>query len=122
MKKSNCIFILSIIFFLSCQVKEIKENKGITIGKIIGKLDCAKGGYDLTYKYTVGNKNYKNFASTTIYKCRFDNTFKGKYFPVLYSEKNPQKSFMLLIPQDYKNWGYPFPDSLNWVKDCIGGL
>jgi len=112
-----CVFILC-----SCSVDEIRKYKSNTIGKIINKINCAKGGYTLEYQYQVNNVIYVDMNGTTIYNCEFESTFRNKQFTVVYSTLNPDKSFMLITPDDFEFWGYEIPDSLNWVRDCFSGL
>jgi hypothetical protein len=41
-----------------------------------------------------------------------------KYFPIVYSTKNPEKS-IFVSPDDFDLWEMQFPDSLNWVRDKL---
>lgn len=109
------VLFISIIIILTCKscvYDEIKENKGKTVAIITNKLRGSKGGYTLVYKYTVNDTIYKGNDAIKIYKCNFENTFKGKYFPVVYSTINPEKCILLLSSEDFAQWDYRFPDSL----------
>lgn len=121
--KINNILILIFVFYViqSCDYKEIQKNKGFTIAIIKEKLDAAKLGYSMTYEYKINNQLYEGMSQKIFY-CDFETTFKGKYFPIVYSTKNPEKSIILISPRDFKRWGYEFPDSLMWVKNCFHGL
>ena len=117
MKKYILIIFIAFLYF-SCKYDEIKKNKGMTLGKISYSLSHAKGGYSIKYVYKIGNESFEGMIGT-FYKCNFEKTFQGKYFPVVYSTINPEKSILLITPNDFNSWGYEFPDSLNWVKDCL---
>ena len=58
-------------------------------------LRSARGGYTLKYQFVVNDTLYKNMTARKINKCKFESTFKGKYFPVVYSTKNPEKSILI---------------------------
>ena len=73
----------------------------------------------LKYEYVVNDSVFEGMYPICIYNCNFENTFLNKHFPVVYSTINPEKSIMLITPNDFINWGYEFPDSLNWVKECL---
>lgn len=71
----------------------------------------------IAYRYTVNNSTYK---STTIYsekKLSRENwgALINKSFPVVYHRKMKFLSVMLISPEDFQEFGVPFPDSLKWV-------
>jgi len=84
-------FIVIFFLILSC-TDEISKHKAITEGKIINKLNRAKGGYRLEYEYKVNNILYTGETAIAIYKCQYETSFAFKYFPVVYSTINPEKS------------------------------
>jgi hypothetical protein len=119
MKKALTIGIILILFIASCKNSEIKQNKGITIGQIIGsRKDYRSNSYMLNYSYSVNNKKIFGESGRTVSQANL-NQFMSKYFPVAYSTINPEKSFLIVSPENFKNWGIQFPDSLYWVKDKL---
>lgn len=42
-----------------------------------------------------------------------------KAFPVIYNRKDPTKSEILVFPDDFSDFGLPYPDSLSWVKEIM---
>jgi hypothetical protein len=113
----NSIIILFFLVLYSCDYKEIEKSRGDTIGQIIGKKQnynsCA---YYAVYTYKVDNIVYTNRATSLIH-CRNFRYFENKYFPVVFSKKNPKKSLILIFPDYFEDWNVKFPDSLNWVLD-----
>jgi hypothetical protein len=43
-----------------------------------------------------------------------DSLFK-RSFPAVYVPNNPSISSLLITPDDFKKFGYDFPDSLVWI-------
>ena len=104
----------------SCMVDEIKENKAVTSAKIIGsRKDYRNWAFSLNYTYKIDSNLYVRKSSHTV-SGKYLKDYMYKYFPVVYSTKNPGKSILLVTPADFKRWGIQFPDSLNWVRDKIG--
>ena len=102
------------------QTAEIKNNKGWTTGQI---TDCRKvggSGWSLKYTYIVDGIEYKNFNTGKRIKGRNCKFFMGKYFPVVYSTKNPKKSSILMTPYAFMIQGLAYPDSLRWTTTLWG--
>jgi hypothetical protein len=106
-----------IVLIYSCT--NIREDRGNTIGIITKKNIGYRGGYSLIYRYNVNGKNYEVDNGRFNWICDFETTFQGKRFPVVYAKKDPSCSLILITPDDYANWGYQFPDSLDWVRKCF---
>lgn len=76
------------------------------------------GGLNIEYAFNLNAKKYKATLALTTYElsaynCK--NYFIGTSFPVVYDPSNPSNSLLLIRPKDFKRFGIPFPDSLNWV-------
>ena len=96
---------------------EIRKNKAFTTGQITNHGKRDKGLFILKCTYTVNGKIYKDvYAGGRVLACNYQ-YFESKYFPVVYSTKNPEKSNILMKPRDFEDWGLAFPDSLKWVDD-----
>ena len=115
--KKILISLAFILILFSCKYKEIEKNKEISFGII---NDYSKhyrsNAFTPHYSYKVNGIEYKG-KYDTFFNMKYWNKYIGKSFPIVYSSINPQKSIMLITPNDFKNWGLEFPDSLNWVKD-----
>lgn len=110
------MFIIIICLF-SCDYKEIKENKKITYGRIVGYSRHYRSyAFYPEYTFIVNGNNFTGESSGAPINLNYWNNYNGKIFPVVYSSKNPQKCIMLIRPKDFEEWGLKFPDSLNWVK------
>jgi len=100
-------------------VDEIKENKGITTAQITSSnKDYREWAFFLYYTYKVDGIVYKGHSSQKISGKNLDD-FMNRYFPLVYSTKNPGKSILLITPNDFNRWGMQFPDSLIWVKSKL---
>ncbi len=118
--KKTVVLIFALIFLNSCWYDEILNNKVLTTGKIISHVFPGKGsGYRLKYEYKEKDTIYTWMYPIAINYYDYDTTFAGKFFPVVYSKINPYKSTILIRPSDFEDFGYEFPDSLNWVKECF---
>ena len=91
---------------------------GISIGKIVGKQNDYRDNFYPVYRYTVANIEYSGTYSGSKSNSYWVD-YEGKYFPVVYSTINPDKSILLISPDDFDRFGIVFPDSLNWVKDKL---
>jgi hypothetical protein len=120
------IFFLSIIcLFIAGEMKdkEIEENKGFTTGQITNYIAPAglQTGWSIEYTYTVDGVTYENVhCGYRVNEERVCRLFMGRYFPVIYSTKNPKKSSILMRPDAFNAWGLAFPDSLKWSENLWG--
>lgn len=110
---------ITLLFSFCIDRDEIKRYKRITAARIVGKDPTTNGGYMLMYSFVINNKKYKGRDPLILYN-KFETSFKGKYLPVVYSRLNPENNLLLVTPEHYQKWGYEFPDSLSWVKNCLG--
>jgi hypothetical protein len=119
MIKSKITILLLTMLAVSCKYKEIEEHRGLTTCKIVDYSNGYRGGISLEYLYVVNNIEYKG-SSSQMLSAKYWDDYKDKYFPVVYSTINPEKSIILVYPKDFIQWGYVFPDSLDWVIDKHG--
>jgi hypothetical protein len=71
--------------------------------------------YHFTYN---GNTVYSNGNARKEY-ASLKNFIIYKQFPVIFSSVSPSYNMMLILPEDFKDYNVPFPDSLNWVLQYI---
>jgi hypothetical protein len=62
-----------------------------------------------TYYSESGNSDYYNLRKYAIYKN----------FPVIINSLYPEHSQILILPEEFKEYHIPFPDSLKWVKEIL---
>lgn len=43
----------------------------------------------------------------------------NRQFPVIFSSIDPNYNMILILPEDFKEYNMPFPDSLNWVLQYL---
>jgi hypothetical protein len=68
--------------------------------------------YSFSFKDTIIHAS-RNIAIRYYEREKFIN----KAFPVAFSSKNPETSYLLVFPKDFKKFDLPFPDSLQWVNE-----
>ena len=76
------------------------------------------GGIWIDYTIDVNGKSFngsslydmRSISSSTVAKSVLHKTF-----PAVYNSDNPSISSLMIIPKDFKKYGYTFPDSLNWL-------
>jgi hypothetical protein len=68
------------------------------------------------YTFTVKGKVYEGKYNTRnlAFLETLDST-EGHYFPVMYYDKDPTTSDLLVLQKDFSLYSLPFPDSLKWV-------
>ncbi|GAA4317769.1 hypothetical protein GCM10023143_30040 [Compostibacter hankyongensis] len=76
-----------------------------------------RGHVYLEYSFHDSGKIYKGKKYEELYPGE-SWRFLNRDFSVLYSSKDPTQSVLLVTPNSFFMFGLPFPDSLNWVKDC----
>ena len=102
--------------------KRLREDHKIGTGTVISTNKAGRGkhGPYLTYEYrikeefiTAGN-NWQEFEFST------SHYLVGRTFPVVYRKGLlGYDDYLLITPEDFKAYGYDFPDSLNWVLKYI---
>lgn len=87
------------------------------------------GGHKTYFTYSFqtpeGRKSSTNGYSTSGRKIRLHPScypeLVGRTFPIIYSDKYPEKPRLLLLRKDFLRYGLPFPDSLRWTEPLIYG-
>jgi hypothetical protein len=107
------IFIfLILVLFSYFEQYNLKKNKILINGEFLEyKSGGNKSGDWINYKYEYKSKTYKG----SIRKVVYSRNFIGKSFPTVINSKNPSSSEMLILPEDFEEFGYTFPDTLKWV-------
>jgi hypothetical protein len=117
MKKYIKLTYLITFIFLFLSIENIikysrKNNKILVTGNILG---FSKGGSNsgtfIDYQYSFQNKVYNGTDTKTVN----GRIFIKKKFPVVINKKWPSSSKILLLPENFEEYGYSFPDSLKWV-------
>lgn len=122
--------IVSIVFVSFCVIaiiynfyagNKLGEDHILTHGSIISadKAGRGKRGPYITYEYRVNGEliTSGNRWAELEHSSRH---FIGRSFPVVYRDGIlGYHDYLLITPEDFKNFGYAFPDSLNWVLEHI---
>ena len=103
---------------------EIIKDAVLTSGIVSAYLHDYKGISEYEYYFST-NENMANYYSKSSSSSSFVTYAKigkkvlNKSFPVIYNKSLPQYNKILIIPDDFKEYNIPFPDSLNWVKEIL---
>jgi len=91
-----------------------------------------------TYGFVLRYSNYKvKYALMIDYQTTIETTFYSDHrgcgqcfnlapqlfthpFPVIYNKNDKSLHRILIVPDDFKEFGIPYPDSLNWVREILG--
>ncbi len=76
----------------------------------------------IKYHFSVDGKIYYSSVSYSQQQMSFENSklLENKNFPVAYNIRSYNVlSYILIFPNDYKDFNIPYPDSLNWVLPLI---
>ena len=117
---------LLLMFCVVCSVWGIIERNKLRNNHLIGVARIYQytsggrgnaGGTWVDYMLSVNGKNYKGSSRFTTGEIHTENLIKfwNKSFPAVYYPPNPSISDLLLLPKDFKKYGYAFPDSLKWI-------
>jgi hypothetical protein len=107
------LFILLIVYIIGYfEEYNLKKNKILINGEFLEyKSGGNKSGDWIHYKYEYKSKTYEGSK----YKVVLSRNFIGKSFPIVLNSKNPSSSEMLILPEDFEEFGYTFPNTLKWV-------
>ncbi|RYG11440.1 MAG: hypothetical protein EOO07_20595 [Chitinophagaceae bacterium] len=107
------LLIICAVVFNQHKSKELKKNGIMLTAEILEIVLVTKGSPTYKYKFMYNDQQFLGESSTGVKKLNF---FIGKKFPVIFSP-GTLNSELLISPQDFKKFGIPFPDSLNWVVE-----
>jgi hypothetical protein len=101
--------------------KKLKNSssKKIVLGNIQGitKVQKSKRKW-ISYDFIYETKYHHNKIMDVFnYKCSFE--YKNKPFLIVIDSLHPETNFILFHKRDYRYFGYPVPDSMNWVFECV---
>lgn len=70
------------------------------------------------YRYGVKGKSFSNRSNLGLgYSNELKSELLNKIVPLIYCKESPNISSVLITPEQFKEYGYSFPDSLAWIKD-----
>ena len=103
--------------------KKMMENSIIVSGKIIGFDKTYKKADALNYAFEYDRKVYKKVGNSNGKAKDYEALYKyvaNRAFPILINKNNPQEySKILVVPEDFQEYGLQFPDSLKWLLKYI---
>ena len=75
--------------------------------------------YFFNYSFEIGPDNYTGSTAERSMTNILPSYFIGKFFPVMYSAKNPSNNKLMVTPKDFEYYHYDYPDSLKWMLDYL---
>ncbi|MBN8672360.1 MAG: hypothetical protein J0L80_16870 [Chitinophagales bacterium] len=98
-------------------VQILLKSHVFTSGKITRCKFLSKtgGALNMYYEYSVNGQVFTDFNRTQIDFSDCEQYFLSRSFPVIYNPNEKDFSVILIFPQNFKRYGYSFPDSLKWV-------
>jgi len=101
--------------------KTLKNNHKVCVAYVYKYTAGGRGNAGgIWIDYTIGI-NGKTYNGSSLYRMSdmssstVANSVLYKTFPAVYNPANPLLSSLMIIPKDFKKYGYTFPDSLNWL-------
>jgi len=97
-------------------VNEILEEPVMSTGVIKSIVFKAKKGYYIEYDFNING----GMLSSSTYRSDIGsirNIIVNKSFPVIYNKRHNDKNEILFLPEDFKEFKMPYPDSLKWITE-----
>ncbi len=99
--------------------KNILNKPTLTTGIITNVELKGRLGNFVEYHFDFNrNTIYSNGNAHNEY-APLKNFIVNKQFPVIFSSVNPNYNMILILPEDFKEYNVPFPDSLKWVLQYV---
>jgi|GEM_PF-1640394 len=112
------ILIICAVLLVYEHAQQFKNDHNLTIGKVVKCDGGGKGNFGpgIYYEYYNVGKMHKGSTRNTKLPYNIGKSILGKSFPVVYKEYwYGYANTILITPEDFKAFGYSFPDSLKWV-------
>lgn len=115
-------------FYSNRKIKAIKANPKQSMATIFDKFipqvtssTVTKVKYQTRYKYEFEVEGKKITALSDRYNFYIENqdAIMHKTFPVIYDEKDPGNSCILILPRDFEVFQLTQPDSLKHYNDIL---
>ena len=118
------ILFVAVCFFISKSneksLKAIILKDSIIVTGQVDSFHPSGNKYSCTiqYSFLLGVHTFSKESSSYKYEP-LNRHLVGKTFPVIVNIRNDKYNRILILPEDFKEFGIPFPDSLQWVKDIL---
>lgn len=113
-------FFLYQLFMAPFRLEDLRENKIITVGVIIGTFNNQRNtGSGLYYTFNISNKLYKGSTAYSNLSTNFCKSLIGRSFPVIYSPTSINNNDILLTKESFKLYDMKQPDSLKWIEENV---
>lgn len=110
----------AIIIFVGKQQRSSMKTKilaapEIVTGIVIEVSYAYKTGYIVKYKFKLSDREFISETGGSRY-AKINGIISNRTFPVIYNTKHPEFNEMLILPEDFVQYGLKFPDSLDWIN------
>lgn len=112
----------SFIYWGIWRKSQLKNQHDVVIGKIYSFSYNARGNagcFFVNFRYQIKEKEYCASKGYLTSDFHHDEEFVQKHFPIVYNSQHPSIASILIIPADFAQYNFIFPDSLNWVRKYI---
>lgn len=95
-------------------------NRSILIARIVktNYIYIKTSGLLVYYNFELGDKRYDGPCNIGMnYSYELKNELLYKSIPIIYCAENPDINCTLITPEQFNQFGYYFPDSLNWIEN-----
>jgi hypothetical protein len=131
-KQKNNLLIIAVLTFCAVvavielsKERTLKKSHAICNGYIKNYNSGGTGNANgIWIDYSI-NVNGKTYNSSSLYRLEdlsvklVKNHFLNKNVTVIYNPNDPSTSSLMILPKDFKENGYDFPDSLKWILPYI---
>lgn len=119
--------IIIISFFIYINAKKsgdnyrsnILKNPSVTSGTVTGVDLKGRLGNFIEYHFSYDGNFFSSDGNAHKEYSSLRNFIINKNFPVVFDSLNPNYNMILILPEDFKSYNIPFPDSLKWVLNYI---
>lgn len=118
------IFCASIAIISIFRQNKLDRTQRLTVGEVyhysVGGRGNA-GGIWIDYFFVLDGIRIEGSSRYLSNEIKYENLNKvlNMKIPVVYSFKDPSISSLMLLPKDFTKRGIAFPDSLNWIIECL---
>ena len=99
--------------------KNLQSHKSFTSGVVTEFHKSIKGGSSINYFYIVNGEKKNDSKGYGNINYRLGDTLVGKHFTVIYNNLKVESNDILITPEDFKEYNFTFPDSLNWINKIL---
>ncbi|SFQ31200.1 hypothetical protein [Parafilimonas terrae] len=98
--------------------EKVLNKPELTTGTVTNVEFKSRVGYEVQFYFSANNGEIHSKTSFGDI-VSLQHFIINKQFPIIFSSVNPNYNMILILPEDFKDYNVPFPDSLNWVLQYV---